>query len=394
MAAFTGVGNDMLVRTDPRPPWHLPILDSYILREMGPPFVFAFGTFLLFWFVNIFFLAADYVINKGAPLFVVLRFLVFRVPQATPMAFPFSCLFATLMAFGRLMADNEITALRTSGVRFLRIVRFPVIAGVAAFGLSYLINEKIVPVSTDLSTRTFYQIVYKVQSLPIEPDIYRHDPSTGNTFYVGSVDPDNRTMHNVQIFKPGGNRPGTLIANPFKTVISAQSGQLVGSKIVLKNAVVTTFNDAGGVSGVVTEKTAEIGLPLAESAQNFLSSAYNDPYTMDSKRLKQDIDLRKVTGQGGSDLASREITLAQKLAYPFASFIAVLIALPLAVKFGKKGRALGIALSIVMMFVYWGVGAMAAAFGRNHTIDPYVAAWLPNVLMAAAGGYLILNEDR
>jgi len=389
MAAFPGVGNDMLVRTAPRPPWRLPILDSYILREMWPPFAFAFGTFLLFWFVNIFFLAADYVINKGAPVFVVLRFLIFRVPQATPMAFPFSCLFATLMAFGRLMADNEITALRTSGVRFLRIVRFPIIAGLVAFGVSYWINENIVPASTDLSTRTFYQIVYKVQSLPIEPDIYRHDPSTNNTFYVGSVEADNRTMHNIQIFKPGTN-PN----NPFKTIISAKTGALIGSEIVLKDAVVTTFSDTGSVSGIVTEKTATIGLPLAESAQNFLSSAYNDPYTMDSKRLKQDIQMRKVTGQGGSDLAAREITLAQKLAYPCASFIAVLIALPLAVKFGKKGRALGIALSIVMMFVYWGVGAMSAAFGRNHTIDPYLAAWLPNVLMAAAGGYLILAEDR
>ncbi|GAC1406900.1 MAG: LptF/LptG family permease [Candidatus Velthaea sp.] len=390
MAAFPGVGNDMLVRTAPRPPWRLPILDSYILREMIPPFAFAFAIFLLLWFVNIFFLAADYVINKGAPVFVVFRFLIFRVPQATPMAFPFACLFATLMAFGRLMADNEITALRTSGVRFTRIVRLPVIAGLAAFALSYAINEKIVPVATDLSTRTFYQIVYKVQSLPIEPDIYRHDPSTDNTFYVHSVDPDNRTMHGIQIFKPGNGGP----LNPFKTIISAKTGMLVGSSIVLKDAVVTTFNDAGGVSGVVTEKTAEIGLPLAESAQNFLSSAYNDPYTMDSKRLKQDIQMRKVTGQGGPDLATREFTLAQKLSYPFASFISVLIALPLAVKFGKKGRALGIALSIVMLFVYWAAGAMCAALSRNHTLDPYVGAWLPNVVMAAVGAYLILVEDR
>ncbi|MFN2459612.1 MAG: LptF/LptG family permease [Candidatus Velthaea sp.] len=387
MAAYPGVGNEMFVRTTPRRPWRLPILDIYIMREMAPPFVFAFGTFLLFWFVNIFFLAADYVVNKGAPIFVVLRFLIFRVPQATPMAFPFACLFATLMAFGRLMADNELTALRTSGVRFFRIVRLPIVAGLVAFGASYAINERIVPMSTDLSTRTFYQIIYKVQSLPIEPNLFRQDPATGNTFYVGSVEADNRTMHNVMIFKPGRT-------TPFMEVIAAKTARLGGAVLTLQNAVINHYNADGTAVFSSPAKTVEVGLPLGETAENFLSTAYNDPYTMDSKRLADDIKFRKQTGQGGSDLATREITLAQKFAYPFASFIAVLIALPLAVKFGKKGRALGIAMSIVMMFVYWGVGAMSAAFGRNNTIDPYVAAWVPNVLMALAGGTLILNEDR
>ena len=387
MAAFPGVGNGMFARTAPRSPWRLPILDSYIIREMAPPFAFAFGTFLLFWFVNIFFLAADYVVNKGAPVFVVLRFLLFRVPQATPMAFPFAALFATLMAFGRLMADNEITALRTSGVPFLRIVRLPLIAGLLAFALSYQINERIVPYSTDLSTRTFYQIVYKVQSLPIEPNLFRQDPATGNTFYVGSVDADNRTMHTVMIFKPART-------SPFQQVIAAKTGYLDGAELVLKDAYVTQFKANGAFDGMTNPKSITIGLPLAETAQSFLSSAYNDPYTMDSKRLADDIKFRKATGQGGSDLATREITLAQKLSYPFASFIAVLIALPLAVRFGKKGRALGIALSIMMLFVYWGLGAMSAAFGRNDTINPYLAAWAPNILVAIAGGYLLFSEDR
>jgi lipopolysaccharide export system permease protein len=64
------------------------------------------------------------------------------------------------------------------------------------------------------------------------------------------------------------------------------------------------------------------------------------------------------------------------------------------VKFGKKGRTLGIALSIVVLFVYYVLGAMSAAFGSNNALDPYVAAWLPNVIMAAAGGFLIFSEDR
>jgi LPS export ABC transporter permease LptG len=387
MAAYPSVGNGAFARTSPRPPWRLPILDGYILREMAPPFAFAFGVFLLFWFVNMFFLAADYIVNKGAPPLVVLRFLIFRVPQGTPQAFPFACLFATLMAFGRLMADNEINALRTSGVPFRRIVRLPLIAGLVMFATSWWINENIVPKSTELSTRTFYQIIYKTQSLPIEPNIFRQDPSTGNTFYVGSVDADNRTMHHIQIFKPGRS-------TPFQQVISAQTGYLNDAELILINPIVTQFKANGDLDFEAHSKQIAVGLPLAETAQNFLSSAYSDPYTMDSKQLSQDIKARKAMGQGGTDLAKREITLAQKLAFPFASFIAVLIALPLAVRFGKKGRALGIALSLVTMFVYWALDAMFGALARNATFDPYFAAWAPNAIIALAGGFLIYSEDR
>src|SRR5579875_345844 len=84
----------------------VPILDRYLLREMIGPFLFAFFAYLIFWALNIFFVAADYIINQHAPFFLVLRFVLFRVPQAIPMAFPFASLFAGLLAMGRVMGDN------------------------------------------------------------------------------------------------------------------------------------------------------------------------------------------------------------------------------------------------------------------------------------------------
>src|SRR5579872_5952964 len=160
MAAYPGVGGETFARVV-RPRLRLPILDAYILREYLGPFAFGLGAVYVFWFANIFVLAADYLINKGAPAFLILRFLIARMPQATPMAFPFACLFGTLLAFGRLTADNEIAALRTSGVTFLRICRMPIVLGILMFLISFGINEKIAPGAVDVSTRTFYQIVYR-----------------------------------------------------------------------------------------------------------------------------------------------------------------------------------------------------------------------------------------
>jgi LPS export ABC transporter permease LptG len=370
-------------------PWlRLPILDAYIMRELAGPFAFGLGAVYVFWFANIFVLAADYLINKGAPVFLILRFLVARMPQATPMAFPFACLFGALLAFGRLAADNEISALRTSGVPFLRICRTPLLLGLGMFVVSFAVNEKVAPAAVDISTRTFYQIIYRTATLPIEPHIFRSDPATGKTFYIDSVEPDGHTMDNIMIFSQG---KGT----PYLDVTTARKASIENGLIVLQDAIQTRVLPNGTVQTLtIAARNISVPLPLGDSGEKFLSQAYNDPYAMDAKRLTDQIAFRKLTGTGGADLAGLEITLAQKYALPFASFIAVLIALPLAVRFGKKGRTLGIALSVVVLFIYYILGAVGAAFGKNGAITPWIAVWLPNVIVAAGGGFLILKEDR
>jgi len=371
-----------------RPLARLPILDAYILRELAGPFSFGLGAVYVFWFANIFVLAADYLINKGAPAFLILRFLIARMPQATPMAFPFACLFGALLAFGRLTADNEISALRTSGVSFLRICRTPLLVGGVMFLISFGVNEKIAPPAVDLSTRTFYQIIYRTATLPIEPHVFRNDPVSGRTFYIDSVDPNGRTMHNVMIFEQSHD-------SPFLELTTARTAVIQSGFIVLQGAIQTRVLPNGTVQTLtIAAHDITVPLPLGEGGENFLSQAYNDPYAMDTKHLSQQIAYRKLTGAAGSDLAGLEITLAQKYALPFASFIAIVIALPLAVRFGKRGRTLGIALSVVVLFAYYILSAVGAAFGKNGALTPWIAVWLPNAIIAAGGGYLILKEDR
>ncbi len=369
----------------------LPILDAYILRELRGPFAFAFLAYLLFWFINIFFLAADYIINAHAPLFLVLRFLAFRVPQSTPLAFPFSCLFATLLAFGRLAGDNELNAIRTAGVTFLRIARTPLLCGVAMFGVSYYINETIAPITTDLSTRTFYQIVYKTDQLPIVPGFFRKDDSTGNVFYVGNVASDHKTMTDVMIFQ-------NATTTPFKTVVNAKIAQVHGTVLHLVNARVTKFKITGETDGDAVNRDIDIGLPIGETIEQFVNTSTNDPYAINSKQLKTQINAMQATGQGGSALGVLKITLAQRLAFPFAAFISVVLALPLATSMGKRGKNLGmgfgIALSVLLLFIYYLMMSAFGALGKNEAINPYLAAWAPNIIMGIAGAVMFYRVER
>ncbi|HVA28327.1 MAG TPA: LptF/LptG family permease [Candidatus Baltobacteraceae bacterium] len=367
--------------------WRVPILDTYLLKEMIGPFLGAFLAFLLFWGLNIFFLAADYIINQHAPIFLVLRFVLFRIPQAIPMAFPFACLFAALLAMGRVMGDNEITAMRTSGIPVWRIALTPLLFGFAMFLIAYAMNEYIAPPSVDLSTRTFYQIIYHTDALPVEPQFFRKDPDTGNVFYVGQVLPDNKTMQGVQIFKPA--RYG-----PWTETLQAKTATVENSALALHDVIDTRYNADGFVTSQQHVKEVYVGLPLAETAAQFMSSVNSDPWTMSSKNLAQSVHAMQAQGMGGSALGNLELNLADKLAWPFACFIGVLLAVPLAMRFGKRGRTLGIAVAIISFFVYYLMTFAASAFGRNGSINPFLAAWIPNAIMGISGTVLLWLEER
>ena len=365
----------------------LPILDAYLLREMLGPFLFAFSAFLLFWALNIFFLAADYIINQHAPFFLVLRFVLFRVPQATPMAFPFGVLLGGLLAMGRLASDNEITAMRTSGIPVWRIALSPLLFGVAMFLISYAINEHVAPASVEISTRTFYQILYHTDSLPVEPQFFRKDPDNGNVFYVNQVLPDNKTMEGVQVFKLG--RYGV-----FAETLQAKTATVVNRQLALHDVIDTRYNTDGFMTSQQRVKEVLIGLPLAETAAQFMSSQNSDPWAMSSKNLSAQVRALQAQGIGGSALGSLEIGLANKFAWPFSSFIGIVLAVPLALRFGKRGQMLGIAMAILAFFVYFLMTSASAALGRNEQINPFLAAWLPNIIMGSTGLILLWLEER
>jgi lipopolysaccharide export system permease protein len=133
---------------------------------------------------------------------------------------------------------------------------------------------------------------------------------------------------------------------------------------------------------------------MGETASQFTSSANNDPWTMTSKSLRMQVNALQAQGIGGTAMGNLQITLADKLAWPFACFVGVVIALPLALRFGKRGKALGAALAIVAFFVYYVISSAFSAFGRNGAINPFLAAWLPNIIMGTAGAVLLWLEER
>lgn len=355
------------------------ILDRYVLREIAAPFGFAVAAFTLFLLINTLFLAAEYVINKAVPFVYVMRYIVLQVPSFVYLILPFAALFGVLQGFGRLAGDNELTAMRTSGVPLLRIARPALIAGALLTVVAFLTNEYVAPQSQHKSQAVFRQIAYHSSQPIIQPDQFIRTEDGRHSIYVSSIDPQTGVMHNVQIYSLGNGY--------FPETLTALTARQLNGQLVLYNGVQTLYTAAGLVSK--QQRFATLEFPLADAS--ILFEGPRGPFEMNSRDLSREIKARRATGD---DIRQLEITLQQKYAMPVACLISILIALPLGVRFGKQGRGVGAMLAIVVLFVYYLIMSATYALGKNGAIPANLAPWIPNAVLAVAGIAMIWKEER
>jgi len=355
----------------------LSILDRYLVREMAAPFGFAIAAFTLFLVINSFFLAADYIINKGVPFSLVLRYIVLELPAFIYLILPFAALFGVLLGFGRLAGDNEVTAMRTSGVSLNRIALPCYIAGIALTLLAFCINESIAPRAYHKATEVFRQIAYH-STQPVIPSDRFVKIDGQHIVYIGSINPTTGVMTNVQIFTLGnGYYPDSMIA---------ATARQVGGTIMLYNGMLYKYRKDGFL--LAQQHFDSFPVPLGDPSvlyQGDLSA-----YEMNSSQLRQELKSLRASGQ---DTRDDDMKLQQKYAMPLACLVGILIALPLAVRFGKSGRGVAAMLAVVVLFVYYLVMAATSALGKNGALPAVVAAWIPNVLIGSAGLGLLMKEE-
>ncbi len=107
------------------------LLPRYIARELVLPFVYSLTIIVFILFINFFLRAIDRFLGKGLDLFTILEYLFLNLAWIVALAVPMAVLISTLMAFGRMSEDNEINALRSSGISYLTILRPAVLFGAA-----------------------------------------------------------------------------------------------------------------------------------------------------------------------------------------------------------------------------------------------------------------------
>jgi lipopolysaccharide export system permease protein len=123
------------------------ILSKYVLKEHVGPLTFALTALTSLMLLNFISRQFGELVGKGLPWQVIAEFLLLSVPFTVALTVPMSVLVAVLYAFSRLAAENEVTALKASGVSPWRLVSPAIGGGVVASLALLAFNDQVLPLA-------------------------------------------------------------------------------------------------------------------------------------------------------------------------------------------------------------------------------------------------------
>jgi lipopolysaccharide export system permease protein len=164
-------------------------------------------TFILF--VNFLLRAIDRFLGKGLDLITILEYLFLNLAWILALSVPMAVLLATLMTFGRLSEDNEINAMRASGIGFLTIMRAPILFGIIITLVLIYFNNFILPEMNFKARLLSGDIYRKRPDMNIEPGIFL-DNLPDYSMIVGGKSKKG-IMTDVRIFSKGSKETQTSI---------------------------------------------------------------------------------------------------------------------------------------------------------------------------------------
>ena len=148
------------------------ILPRYIIREHIPPFVFALAVLMFIFLMQFLLKYITKIFGKGLPFLTIIELVFYNLAWMFALAVPMAVLVATLMSFGRLSGDNEITILKSSGISIYSIIRPALIFGGFITLLMIVFNDKVLPDFNHRARVMFQNIGQKKATLRLEPGIF------------------------------------------------------------------------------------------------------------------------------------------------------------------------------------------------------------------------------
>jgi len=364
---------------EPLPPrrWRLgPKLFRYVLRELAFPTLFALLGLTLLAIAADLIGFADLVVNRGWGVRQVVEIALFRTTPMLGRAIPFSVLMGSLIALGRLGADREILALEASGVSPRRLAM-----PVALFASALAVGALWVTAFAAPSANRSLDAALAASAQRSAGTVLRS--GVVNTFGAWRIQAE-------EVSARGDRLRGVLLWVPsMGQTVFAQNASIEpdpsgGKRVLIENGVVLRQAE-NGPSYLRFDRMQELMSPEQAEAEptDWLSAA-----TLG--------ELATAIG-AQSDASQRrdaQAELQRRFALPVAALLLGLLAVPLFLSGGTLSRAGGLVLGLVVTMVYFGLLQLSNALARAEGFPVVLAAWLPDLVLAAAALLLLVGTRR
>lgn len=353
------------------------LLDRYIIRQFVATSVFGLVTFLLIFLVIDMMEKLDDFIDANTPVAAIGLYYLAFMPEIIKLMTPVAMLMGALFVVGRLSNQNELPAMKSSGLSLYRFLApFLVVALVVSL-LSVYFSGWIVPYANEKKTAIERTHLHRSQSTGTSLPLFFQDGRT-RLISIGFYESANKTGHQVSVEE---------FADTNLTVMRRRFDARQMEWRELGHGATDTM-DSGWelMSGTLREFEGE-QQRITFFDRLELGRMSISPADIEKKQRKPDEmnypDLREFIGnqqRAGQDVSRWLVDLHAKIAFPFASVIVVLFGVPFASIKRRGGLAIDFGVCVAITFIYLAFMKTSQVFGYNGDLNPLLTAWLANII--------------
>ncbi len=365
------------------------LIDRYMSRELIVNLLFAVAVLSLVLVVgNIFRRLLPLLVNHDVPMEYLVTFIAYVLPFSLIFTIPWGLLTAILLVFGRLSAENELVALRATGVSIPRLcVSLGVIAAVCT-GISLWLNVVVAPAAQLKLRSTIFNLATRNPMALFGSDQVI-DQFPGRKIYVGKK--EGNKLENIIVFEMN------VDAMPIR-VTHARTGTLeadLPNQRLLMHLYDARYQQRDERDPFDLRKIKD-GINMEEGT---LPISLEELYLKEKRRtsrstlsLEQLIEQLRSGDQGAASASRTEIS--KRFSFPFSCVAFALMAVPLGITAHRRETSMGFLISLVVAFAYFLFVIAADTLRAKPAMHPELLVWIPNVLFVGLGLWLFVRLSR
>lgn len=357
------------------------ILRDYVLKEFFHSFILTLVVFTFVFLVGNVITLANYIINKGVDAIAVLKLFAYLIPWLLAFTLPIAVLTASILAFGRLSSDGELTAMKASGISLYRVAMPIVMVGVLLSFFAFYLNDQVSPNASFASRQVIRDIGVRSPAAALEEGTFIRG---FENYIIFIYQIKGNKFRNIRIYQPQEGKP-------TRTIV-AETGEI--NTIPQKNLIELRLYNGTSEEPSPTDPDSFYKLNFKTYFMSLdLSKIFNKEKVQKKTRemtineLKAQID--KFISQK-IDPTPLRVEIYKKINISIATLIFVLIGVPLGIKAHRSEKSIGFVLGSVLFGVYWAAFSGMLVVAATGKMSPVLAAALPNIVFFSLGVVLFV----
>ena len=363
------------------------IISRYIFKEMAVPFVIVITVLTITSLLSKVIIAVNLLVNYGVSFFIILKFFLFSMPWFLIYIIPMSFLIAVLITYNRLSSDNEITAMKASGLDLLRISMPVAVMALIAYFIATFFTVYAFAWGNVSSKRLIYEVARSKATIGLKERVF-NDAFDGLILYANNIIAENGEMEGIFISDQRDEHDKFIVVAKSGIISSDQQAEKITLRLL--NGTIHKSEESG-LYKVITFNTYDLNLRMKEGeAKNPDASKANSDLTV--SQLKEKIaDMKR---QGSTIPPSYIIDLHQRFALPASVFVFGFLGVPLGIQKVRTTRFTSFSVGLGVVLFYYVLSTALESFGKKGLINPIAAAWGANIFMAIAGGAIFYKAAK